>query len=345
MRSYKFFSAAFVFLLSFFVLPSFGAENTLLVGNTGNSIKPAMVVLAAEMGYYRDEGLDVRIKQISNLNEGITAVQMGKLDILPLGIIPALSFVSKGADLVIYRGTIAEGSQGITLPQNRDKYKKPSDFKGRKVGVFRAETGHMILKSYLREGGLNLERDVTVIQLDGFQTIIEAVSKGMIDIGMVNSGFGLIAEKKGLAVAFNIGDIAPNAVCCRQTASRSVFKDKRAALVKFQVANLRAYKLMKDDPKTAIAKLKAYSGQPEDYVKYCLYGDVMVVTMDPAVNRIKDFYATMGKNGDLPSSPKKDITENTDSSIYKEALSVMLKRYPNDKNFKKMEKEFSKNNL
>lgn len=67
--------------------------------------------------------------------------------------------------------------------------------------------------------------------------------------------------------------------------------------------------------------------------------------MDPAVNRIKDFYATMGKNGDLPSSPKKDITENTDSSIYKEALSVMLKRYPNDKNFKKMEKEFSKNNL
>ena len=344
MRGHGFLPSAFVFLFILLAAPSFGSDNTLLVGNTGNSIKPAMVVLANEMGYYKDEGIDVRIKQISNLNEGVAAVQMGKLDILPLGIIPSLSFIAKGADLVIYGGTIAEGSQGITLPQNKDKFKKSSDFKGKKIAVYRPETGHMIMKAYMRDGGLDLERDVTIIQLDGFQTIIEAVSKKMADIGFVNSGFGLIAQKKGLAVAFNIGDIAPNAVCCRQTTSRSTFKDKRAALVKFQIANLRAYKLMKDDPKTAAAKLMAFSGQPEDYVKYCLYGDVMVVTMDPAVNRIKDFYTVMGKNGDLPNSPKKDISENTDSSIYKEALAAMIKRYPNDKNFKKMESEFAKNN-
>ena len=32
------------------------AAEKLTVGNTGNSIKPAMVVLAHQMGYYKDEG-------------------------------------------------------------------------------------------------------------------------------------------------------------------------------------------------------------------------------------------------------------------------------------------------
>lgn len=321
------------------------AADKLTVGNTGSSIKPAMVVLAHQMGYYKEEGLDVEIKQISNLNEGITAVQMGKLDILPLGIIPSLTFIAKGADLVIYGGTIAEGGQGVTLPQNRDKYKDMKSFKGKKVGVHRPETGHMIARAKIREAGLDLDKDVEMIRIDGFQSIIEAVSKGIVDIGFVNSGFGLIAEKKGLAIAFNIGDIAPNAVCCRQTTSRAVYDSKRGALVKFQIANLRAYKLMTDDPKTAVRKLMEYSGQPEDYVKYCLYSNVMVITMDPAANRIKEFYEIMDKNGDLPKNPQKDIAKNIDSSIYRAALDEMLKRYPKDPSFKKMNAEYAANNL
>ena len=338
----------FAFILTFAALAAPAgswATEKLTVGNTGSSIKPAMVVLAHRMGYYRDEGLDVEIKQISNLNEGVTAVQMGKLDILPLGIIPSLTFIAKGADLVIYGGTIAEGGQGVTLPQNKDKYKDMKNFKGKKVGVHRPETGHMIARAKMREAGLDLDKDVEMIRIDGFQSIIEAVSKGIVDIGFVNSGFGLIAEKKGLAIAFNIGDIAPNAVCCRQTTSSAVYESKRGALVKFQIANLRAYKLMKDDPQTAVKILMEYSGQPEDYVKYCLYSNVMVITMDPAANRIRDFYEIMGKNGDLPKNPKKDIENNIDASIYREALDEMLKRYPNDAAFKKMDGEFATNNL
>lgn len=127
--------------------------------------------------------------------------------------------------------------------------------------------------------------------------------------------------------------------------SRAVYDSKRGALVKFQIANLRAYKLMTDDPKTAVRKLMEYSGQPEDYVKYCLYSNVMVITMDPAANRIKEFYEIMDKNGDLPKNPQKDIAKNIDSSIYRAALDEMLKRYPKDPSFKKMNAEYAANNL
>lgn len=339
------FYAAALALLIFLPSSARAGDTELRVGNMGNSIKPAMVVLAHEMGYYKDEGLDVRLMQISNLNEGVTALQLGKLDILPLGVIPSLTYAAKGAELVIYGGTIAEGCQGVTLPENKDKYRDIKNFKGKKVAVHRPETGQMIMRAKMREAGLDLEKDVEIIQLDGFQAIIEAVSKGMADIGFVNSGFGLIAEKRGLAIAFNIKEVAPNAVCCRQTASREVFEKKRGALVKFQIANLRAYKLMRDDPDTAMAKLMAFSGQPEDYVRYCLYSGVMVITMDPAVNRIKDFYKVMEANGDLPKGYKADISDNVDSGVYREALDEAMKRWPDCEYFKKMDAEFAANNL
>lgn len=339
------FYAVALALLIFLPSSARAGDTELRVGNMGNSIKPAMVVLAHEMGYYKDEGLDVRLMQISNLNEGVTALQLGKLDILPLGVIPSLTYAAKGAGLVIYGGTIAEGCQGVTLPENKDKYRDIKNFKGKKVAVHRPETGQMIMRAKMREAGLDLEKDVEIIQLDGFQAIIEAVSKGMADIGFVNSGFGLIAEKRGLAIAFNIKEVAPNAVCCRQTASREVFEKKRGALVKFQIANLRAYKLMLDDPDTAVAKLMAFSGQPEDYVRYCLYSEVMVITMDPAVNRIKDFYKVMEANGDLPKGYKADISDNVDSGVYREALDEAMKRWPDCEYFKKMDAEFAANNL
>ena len=60
----------------------------LSVGQMGTGIKAAMVVLAHEMGYYEEEGLNVELTQISNLNDGLTAITLGKLDVLPFGVIP-----------------------------------------------------------------------------------------------------------------------------------------------------------------------------------------------------------------------------------------------------------------
>ena len=84
---------------------------SLRVAQMGTSIKAAMVVLANEMGYYAEEGLDVTFEPINNLNDGITAILGGSLDILPFGVIPTCTFVAQGADLTVIGGTIAEGSE------------------------------------------------------------------------------------------------------------------------------------------------------------------------------------------------------------------------------------------
>ena len=83
-------------------------DYSLRVAQMGTSIKAAMVVLANEMGYYAEEGLDVTFEPINNLNDGITAILGGSLDILPFGVIPTCTFVAQGADLTVIGGTIAE---------------------------------------------------------------------------------------------------------------------------------------------------------------------------------------------------------------------------------------------
>ena len=110
-------------------------DYSLRVAQMGTSIKAAMVVLANEMGYYAEEGLDVTFKPINNLNDGITAILGGSLDILPIGVIPTCTFVAQGADLTVIGGTILTPillklvfkgqSEDLISSGLADRYEKP----------------------------------------------------------------------------------------------------------------------------------------------------------------------------------------------------------------------------
>lgn len=315
----------------------------LRVGQMGTSIKAAMVVLAHEMGYYEEEGLNVTLESISNLNDGVTAIMAGKLDILPFGVIPTCTFVSQGAELSVFGGTIAEGSACVALPGRAEEFSDLTGFAGKTIACVRPETGHMMMKAAIREAGIDLDT-VEFVELDGFQSVVEAVLKGSADVGFVNSGFEENARTQGLEVPFLVGEYAPDAVCCRQTASKSAVEANREAYVRFQTANLRAVKLMLDDPDTTVAKLTAFSGQDEAYVHYCIYESPMKISMDPAKNRVLEFYQIMKDNGDIPADTTYDMADAVDVTIYRDALNEMISRYPDYEPFQQMLKEFETNN-
>ena len=240
---------------------------TLKVGMLGQDMKTACVIMAKELGLFEEEGVDVQFEKVSNLAEGITAVSEGKLDVLPYGAIPTLSFASQGADVCVFGGTISEGSECVTLPENADLYKEAEDFRGKKIGCFRMETGHMVMKGYLREHGLEPDVDVQYVYLDSQASIAEAVKKGEVDLGFVNSGFGYVAEGNGLKVAFHAGDFVEGFPCCRQSTSGKTLAEKKDALVKFEIAALRAYEIYLNDHAKTIELLSAYSGQDAAYTE------------------------------------------------------------------------------
>lgn len=325
--------------------PVDGVDYNLRVGQMGTGIKAAMVVLANEMDYYTEEGLNVTLEPINNLNDGLTAILGGNLDILPFGMIPTCTFVSQGADLTIIGGTIAEGSECVMTKENAATYTDGdlTWFDGKTVACVRPETGHMIMMQKIKQAGVDLA-NVNFVELDGFQSVVEAVLKGEADVGFVNSGFGQNAKEQGLEVPFLVGEYAPNAVCCRQTALKSNVEKNRDAYVRFEIANLRAMMLMLTDKETTVAKLTAYSGLDEQYVSNCIYDGVMKISMDPAANRVQEFYDVMVANGDIPADSGVNMSDHVDSSIYHDALNIVMQRYPDFDGWQTMLDAYEENN-
>ena len=316
---------------------------TLKVGMLGKDIKTACIILADSLGYFEEEGVDVQFEKVNSLPDGLTAVSMDKLDILPFGVIPSCSYISQGTDVVIIGGTISEGSEGVT--KEKEKYTELSDFAGKRIGCFRMETGHMVLKGLLREAGVEAD----FVYLESSQAIVEAVNKGEVDIGMVNSGYGYVAEQSGAHVAFQVGDFESDFPCCRQTASRTVVNDKRDALVKFEMAALRAYVTYLNDKETAIEALVEYSGQEEAYVEAVMYGtddydNAMIVSLDPNKKKVSDFYEVMKANGDIDADTKYDINDYIDTSIYEDALKNLIEEGEDTDVYEKLLEEFEANN-
>lgn len=180
---------------------------------------------------------------------------------------------------------------------------------------------------------------------------MEAVKKGEVDLGFVNSGFGYIAQKSGLAVAATAGDFVADFPCCRQTTSHATLTNKRAALVKFQTAALRAYETYLTDKDTAIAALVDYCGQDAEYVEAIMYGldgkyeNAMIISLDPNKKKVVEFYQVMKANGDISADTEYNMEEQIDVSIYEDALKSMLSRYPDSKIYTQLLDEFERNNL
>ena len=316
---------------------------TLKVAMLGKDIKSACVIMAKELGYFEEENLNVQFEKVNSLPDGLTAVSMDKLDILPYGIIPSCSFISQGTDVVIFGGTISEGSEGITA--GNEKYTELLQFEGKKIACFRMETGHMVLKDLLREAGVDAE----FIYMDSQQSIVEAVNKGETDIGIVNSGYGYVAEQGGASVAFHVSDFRADFPCCRQTASRTAVTEKRAELVRYMKAVLRAYDTYVNDRDTTISTLTAYSGQDDAYVEAIMYGtedydNAMIVSLDPNKKKVSEFYEIMKANGDISADTEYDINDYIDISIYEEALQELIDEGANDSLYRGLMEQFEVNN-
>lgn len=170
-------------------------------------------------------------------------------------------------------------------------------------------------------------------------------------MAFVNSGYGYIAEQGGkAAVAFRPDElIGTEFPCCRQTTNRTAFEEKRSALIKFEIANLRAYADIQNDHEGTIAALVEYSGQDSEYVESVIYGTgsytaAMELEMDPYTDAVKDFYANMVDNGDIEDANKDLIDEHLDSTIYKAALDEMIARGVDSSIYEKLESVYESHN-
>ncbi|MCC8155682.1 MAG: ABC transporter substrate-binding protein [Oscillospiraceae bacterium] len=306
-------------------------ENTIRFALPAGQVRTAIMTLADELGYYTEEGVNVEFVNSSG-TEALTAITTGNsdLDVLGTGIVPTLNFIANGSDLVIYAGTAAEGGCVISLPENVEYYKDLEHYAGARAVMVRNESAWVITRAKLLELGVDVD-SIELVEVGDYTNVVQAITKGEADIGFLPTEKATSLAELGTEIVYEVGELDPNYVCCRQVTSSEKLAAKHDAFVRFNIANLRAWEFYSDEANRdyIISVLAEESGQTEEYVENYLFVNRTKLTLDPNESGIISYYNALGDTGYFDTSAV-DVAEHIDTSVYAEALSAVLERYPDD---------------
>ena len=301
--------------------------------------------IAKDLGFFDEENLDVDLFQFNTTAEGCSAVQAQKLDVGTFGTAAPLLFIARGVDFTIFGGMMIGGQAIIVKPENLDKFKDLSNFKGKKVGLGKLSTGDVIFRGALKKAGIDPNKDLEIIEFGGQSAVVEAVNKGAVDAGIVFSPHFSLAKKNfGLEVSNYIADFQPDYTCCRLIANTPDLQKKRDIYRRYLIGEIRAYKFYRENEEETIQIFaKAFKLDPELLKADTYTNKTFTSNPDPLKKGTIDFWETMKEIDYLPEN-EVHIDDHIDPTIYREALDEVLKRYPDDPIYKEMDAFFKANN-
>jgi NitT/TauT family transport system substrate-binding protein len=145
------------------------------------------LTLALQLGYFRDEGLDVKINDFAGGSKSIEALVAGSVDVVGGAYENALFLQARGIDLKAV--VLLTDRFGLVFALNKQlaaKYRSPKDIRGLRIGV--TAPGSAVsnaLEIILAKDGLKGD-DVSMIGIGGGPGAIAAMKSGQID-GLVLS--------------------------------------------------------------------------------------------------------------------------------------------------------------
>ncbi|MDR0906320.1 MAG: ABC transporter substrate-binding protein [Oscillospiraceae bacterium] len=310
-----------------------------------SSLRAAVPILAKELGFFEEEGIDAVFETAAGAS-GLAAIIADKSDIQVTGVYQTLASIAKDDDVIIIGGTAAEGSSAIAKPENVERLKDLKNWKGISVATTPMNNADFVTRAAVLAAGVDPSTEITYKEYDSTDLVVQAIFKGDADVAIiVNDSLKQLVEPLGLEVVFPVADIAPMYVCCRHTARKSDVLANREKYVNIYIAELRAYKIYKDDHDQTVAILHEAAKQDEDYIINYLYaeGSSSPLTLDPSLNKIKNLYGLL-QEWDKIEDTNADVTEGIDITIYKDALDEIIRRYPDEPLYKQLLEEYQANN-
>lgn len=326
------------------------AVETIRIGRSSGNIRVAILTLADELGYYEEEGVNVEFVEISDTSAAISAISLNKkdIDVLQAAGAGALSYVAQGTNVEIIGGIASEGGAMISTPENKELYSDLGNLKGGiTVATHLTDTGAMVVRSLLEEKyGIDTTQEIHYLYLNSAQNVIEAVIKGEAQVGFTNSEASHKYLDLGIDIVYEVGDLVPDYVCCRQLSSREKVAEKRDAFVRKAVAEIRAYEWYSAEANhdESVRILAEQSGQDEDYVRAYIYENTKY-TLDPNSKGVQDLFDTLLLGDYIENVTVTDLTDSIDTSIYQDALQILIEREPDNAFYKELSEQFERNNL
>lgn len=140
------------------------------------------LTIAEQLGYFKDEGLNVNISDFAGGSQALRAVVGGSADVVSGAYEHTLNMQPKGQYLQCFVQQGRAPQIAIGISKNLAKsYKSPNDLKGLKIGVSApGSSTHMIVNHLISTGGLK-PSDVSIIGVGLGAAAVTALKTGQID--------------------------------------------------------------------------------------------------------------------------------------------------------------------
>ena len=316
------------------------------VGIYDGSYLAVSVLVAREMGYFDDEGLN--INRENGAGDGTAMVSTGDLDMFTSGVNRVLTAVAEGDTSVhIVSGLMSEGCDYVALNDfPLDELTSAQDFDGLSIAACTGDPGLLWTQEFLQDAGV----EANFVEFGSIAESVTAVQKGECDIGIICGASSYETLLTGSCkVLAQVVDFVGTFPCCRLQASANMVENRHDDLVKFIRAQLRGYETYRNDPDTVGKILSDISGQD---ASICIakmydsdeYDTPMTVGIDPDSDAIIGTYEKLKNLGVINKDTTYDIEPNLSITPYQEALQSLIDEDPDNALWQELMTRFEENN-
>lgn len=325
-------------------------QTTFALGHL-NSTSHLLAFVAAEEGFFKEEGLAVTLSQFSNAGELVSGLESGKLDAAFIGSVPLITNQANGHAVSVFGGAMTNGHGYVIKKEFVTPDFKEGDItilKGRNVASVQNSVQDLELQVLLKNASIEIGEGadkVNIVYFASQKDAFNAFSGDEIDAVSVYSPYASIAKNAGSVVVYYCNELEAikNQPCCRQVALTTALEEKPNTYTAFERALLKAYKFSQENKQKTVEDVAKYITIDKSDIEYEVYGGHALSNPDPdkkATAALKkstvEFGYTQGKDYDL------DKQYNT--TIYKNALDQLIAENPNDTIYKQQLEYFSKAN-
>ena len=152
------------------------------------------------------------------------AMMAGDLDVAYVGAAPVITALSQGLDAKIIAPVQIQGSNLVLRPEY--EYNSPADLKGLKIATFPTGTiQDTLLREWLKQNGLDPEKDVTIIGMGPGDAITAISAKQVAAVFLPHPSPATIESQGNGRSVVASGEMQANHACCVLIASGKMIRE------------------------------------------------------------------------------------------------------------------------
>lgn len=240
------------------VKESLGQSPGLTAFYTAHVVSMAPMWIAQEAGFFKKQGIDVRLVYIGSGPLGTTSILAGEVDIGIIGGFAPIRAVLSGAKNLVIIGQSKTYMVGAIV--GKKDIAGVNDLKRRRLGIDRIGSNpDMYTQASLARYQIDPLRDLSYIQLGSTSQGIPALKSGAIDAFTASSPYDLFAQRLGFKVILDITELKIPFAATVLISTRSTVARKQAEVAKFMRAYAEAVHFYLTNPEGASKIVQKYT--------------------------------------------------------------------------------------